>query len=60
MASNGNSTARVPFPQTPEEFATDVRVSYDKNAEKWTLEEVDGEEWEWIQAAQRWMPMVRY
>lgn len=54
------SAARVAFPQTPEDFDSDPRVSFSKLDSKWILEDDDGSEWEWNDVAKRWMPSVRF
>ena len=47
------------FPQTPEEFDDDPRVSYSKLDQKWILENDDGNEFEFDSALKRWIPSVR-
>lgn len=49
---------RVAFPQTEEEFNTDVRVSFDLSNKKHVLEDYDGSEWEWNEKIRKWVPSV--
>lgn len=49
---------RVAFPHTPDDFEQDPRVSFSKLENKYILENDDGSEWEWNDAAQRWIPLV--
>ena len=64
MSSNESST-RSPapplagFPQNPEEFDADPRVSFSKLANKFILEADNGEEFEFDDALKRWVPVVR-
>lgn len=53
------AAARVAFPQTPDEFEADPRVAFSKLDNKWELEEDDGSMWEYNEASQRWVPLVR-
>lgn len=46
------------FPQTPEQFDDDPRISFSKLDQKWILEADDGTEFEWDQALKRWIPSV--
>lgn len=46
------------FPQTPEQFEEDPRISFSKVDQKWILEADDGTEFEWDQALKRWIPSV--
>jgi HIV Tat-specific factor 1 len=46
------------FPQTPEEFESDPRISFYKVDQKWVLEADDGSEFEWDGSLKRWIPMV--
>lgn len=46
------------FPQTPEQFDDDPRISFSKMDQKWILEADDGTEFEWDQALKRWVPSV--
>ncbi|KAJ9663803.1 hypothetical protein H2201_005524 [Coniosporium apollinis] len=50
------SAARTAFPQTPEDFESDSRVSYSKLEQKWLLEDDDGSEWEFNEALAKWVP----
>jgi hypothetical protein len=47
----------TPFPDNPEEFDDDPRVSYNRVAGRYMLEAEDGVEWEWI--ANRWTQTAR-
>lgn len=47
------------FPQNPEEFDADPRVSFSKLAHKFILEADNGEEFEFDDALKRWVPVVR-
>ena len=47
------------FPQNPEEFDADPRVSFSKLANKFILEADNGEEFEFDDALKRWVPVVR-
>ena len=46
------------FPQNPEEFDGDPRVSYSKIDQKFILEADDGQEYEFDDALKRWIPVV--
>lgn len=50
------SAARTAFPQTPEDFESDSRVSYSKLEQKWLLEDDDGSEWEFNESLAKWVP----
>jgi len=58
--SDALSAARVAFPQTPEDFERDPRISFSKLENKWILEDDDGSEWEYNEGLKRWMPSVCY
>ena len=47
------------FPQNPEEFDADPRVSFSKLDNKFILEADDGQEYEFDDALKRWVPVVR-
>ena len=47
------------FPQNPEEFDADPRVSFSKLDSKFILEAENGEEFEFDNALKRWVPVVR-
>lgn len=47
------------FPQNPEDFDADPRVSFSKLANKFVLETDNGEEFEFDDALKRWVPAVR-
>jgi HIV Tat-specific factor 1 len=59
MAPQNDAPSRIPFPQTPDQFEQDTRVSYSKLDNKWILEDVDGSEWEFEESLGKWMPSVR-
>lgn len=60
-AVSANTTvAKNAFPQTPDDFEDDPRVSFSKITSKWVLENDDGTEWEYDEARQKWMPSVRH
>lgn len=52
------STFNSNFPQTPEQFDDDPRVSFSKLDQKWILETEDGAEYEYDAALKRWIPSV--
>ena len=54
-----SESARIPFPQTPEEFQIDLRVSFSTINQKFTLEAEDGQEYEYDDALKRWILVVR-
>ena len=47
------------FPQNPEEFDADSRVSFSKLVNKFILEADNGEEFEFDDTLKRWVPVVR-
>ena len=47
------------FPQNPEDFDADHRVSFSKLENKFILEADDGQEFEFDDALKRWVPAVR-
>ncbi|KAI9819873.1 MAG: hypothetical protein M1827_006442 [Pycnora praestabilis] len=49
---------RAAFPQTPDEFDADPRVSFSKLDSKWILEDDDGGEFEYDEALKRWVPVL--
>ena len=51
--------ARVAFPNAPEDFEKDDRVSFSKLDNKWILEDHDGSEWEYLEQLNKWVPSVR-
>lgn len=51
--------SRSSFPQTPEEFDSDPRVSFSKLDNKFILEVDDEHEYEYDDALKRWIPVVR-
>ena len=58
-ALQGKSESRTSFPQNPEEFDADARVSFSKLDQKYILEADDGQEYEFDEALKRWVPVVR-
>lgn len=56
---NTMATNRAPFPSNPEDFDTDTRISFSKTTKNYTLEDENGEEWEWFPRTSKWVPMVR-
>jgi HIV Tat-specific factor 1 len=54
------ATNRAPFPSNPDDFDSDTRISFSKTANNYTLEDENGEEWEWFSRTSKWVPMVRY
>ena len=53
------ATNRAPFPSNPDDFDSDTRISYSKTTKNYTLEDENGEEWEWFPRTSKWVPMVR-
>ncbi|KAI9716421.1 MAG: hypothetical protein M1812_005316 [Candelaria pacifica] len=53
-----DSAARTAFPQTPEEFDADPRISFSKISNKFVLEADDGSEYEYDDALKRWIPVL--
>lgn len=53
------ATNRAPFPTSPDDFGSDTRISFDKTANNYTLEDENGEEWEWHPRNSKWVPVVR-
>lgn len=51
--------AQSSFPQTPEEFDADPRVSFSKLDNKFILEIDEEHEFEYDDALKRWVPVVR-
>jgi hypothetical protein len=47
------------YPQDPDEFERDPRISFYKVDQKWVLEADDGSEFEWDASLKRWIPVVR-
>lgn len=47
------------FPKTLDQFQTDPRVSWSKLDNKWVLEDDKGDEWEFDETHERWIPSVR-
>ena len=57
--ADGMSAVQVAFPQTPDDFENDSRVSYSKLDNKYILEDDGGTEWEFDESLQKWVPSVR-
>lgn len=53
------TSAQSSFPQNPEEFDADPRVSFSKLDNKFILEVDDEHEYEYDDALKRWVPVVR-
>ncbi|KAI9795677.1 MAG: hypothetical protein M1835_005353 [Candelina submexicana] len=53
-----DSAARAAFPQTPEDFDADPRISFSKVSNKFVLEADDGSEYEYDDALKRWVPVL--
>jgi HIV Tat-specific factor 1 len=53
------ATNRAPFPTNPDDFDSDTRISFSKTEKNYTLEDENGEEWEWFPRTSKWVPMVR-
>lgn len=49
---------RKPFPIEQESFGDDDRVSYDKLAKTYILEDETGTEWEWLSSVNKWTQTV--
>ncbi|KZF26277.1 hypothetical protein L228DRAFT_257748 [Xylona heveae TC161] len=56
--AHGLSAVQVAFPQTPEEFESDPRVSFSLLDRKWLLEEDNGSEYEYDVLLKRWIPVL--
>ena len=50
---------RAPFPNDPDTFQQDTRISFSKAINNHTLEDENGQEWEWHARSSKWVPMVR-
>jgi hypothetical protein len=57
--SSPHAPAFSNFPQNPEEFDADPRISYSKLDSKFILETDSGEEFEFDDGLKRWVPVVR-
>jgi len=53
------ATGRAPFPNDPDEFGADTRISFSKEVDNFILEDELGEEWEWHSRTSKWVPTVR-
>lgn len=49
---------RAPFPQDPESFDADDRISFSKLSSKFLLEAEDGSEFEYDDVLKRWVPVL--
>ncbi|MCJ1335993.1 hypothetical protein MMC09_001268 [Bachmanniomyces sp. S44760] len=49
---------RSSFPQNPEEFDADARISFSKLDQKFILESDDGQEFEYDDVLKRWIPVL--
>ncbi|KAK5168271.1 uncharacterized protein LTR77_006840 [Saxophila tyrrhenica] len=56
MATSGSK--RKPFPNDPENFWDDTRISLDQATRGYRLEDEFGEEWEWLDAVKKWRPVT--
>lgn len=59
MPSDPSEVPHSSFPQKPEEFDADPRVSFSKLSSKFILEADDGQEFEYDDALKRWVLVVR-
>lgn len=50
---------RAPFPNDPDTFDGDDRISYSKQDARFILEDEEGEEWEWLTGPGKWSKTVR-
>ncbi len=57
--SHSSAPPSSTFPQNPEEFDADPRISYAKLDSKFILETDNGEEFEFDDGLKRWVPVVR-
>lgn len=56
---NPSAQPQSGFPQTPDEFDSDPRVSFSKLDNKFILEVDEEHEYEYDDALKRWIPVVR-
>ncbi|KAF2722842.1 hypothetical protein K431DRAFT_283668 [Polychaeton citri CBS 116435] len=49
------ATNVTPFPNRIEEFANDERVAFSKDANRYILEDEDGNEWDWFEKDNKWI-----
>ena len=54
-----DEAVRAPFPQHPEQFDADDRISFSKLSNKFILEAEDGQEYEFDDSLKRWVAVVR-
>ena len=57
--SHSPEPPRSSFPQNPEDFDADDRISFSKLNNKFILETEDGQEFEFDDVLKRWVPAVR-
>lgn len=50
---------RAPFPNDPDTFDGDDRISYSTQDGRFLLEDEEGEEWEWLTGPGKWSKTVR-
>jgi HIV Tat-specific factor 1 len=50
---------RAAFPESPDVFEKDDRVSFSKTSGSYLLEDELGEEWEWLPGPRKWTRTVR-
>ena len=50
---------RAPFPNDPDTFDRDDRISYSKQDGRFLLEDEEGDEWEWLTGPGKWSKTVR-
>ena len=58
METSDIQPTRSTFPQEPEEFDADPRISFSKLSNKFLLEAEDGQEFEYDDVLKRWVPVV--
>ncbi|KAK5132902.1 hypothetical protein LTR08_008348 [Meristemomyces frigidus] len=49
---------RAPFPNNPDGFDADDRISYSKASHTYVLEDENGDEWEWLSKSNKWAPVT--
>ena len=50
---------RARFPTELDEFNEDERISFDQVSQSYKLEDENGEEWEFLESRNKWVPVVR-
>lgn len=58
VSSHSPEPSRSSFPQSPEDFDADPRISFSKLDGKFILEADDGQDYEFDDALKRWVPVV--